>query len=174
MNNNQIVGLEIRETSLSDLNHILLLWNNGDVMKFVGYPNGLGMSIERLQKWYQYLESNRPKINHYSIYDQELGYCGETFYSIDSYQYASLDIKLFSKARGKGIANKALSYAIEEAFKHGAEKVWVDPNPNNLSAIKLYKRLGFTESVMPKHLIDKEALDSVEFQPIYIEKQKNI
>lgn len=169
-----ITEVEIKETSLKDLSNILSLWNNGDVMKYVGYPNGLEMSIERLQKWYKYVELNRPKLNHYSIYQRNLGYCGETFYSIDQFQYASLDIKLLSLARGKGIAAMALSLAIEEAFKHGANKVWVDPNPNNLNAIKLYKKLGFVEKLMPKHLIDREEIDSMDFKPVYMEKQNTM
>ncbi|MBR5743633.1 MAG: GNAT family N-acetyltransferase, partial [Clostridia bacterium] len=66
---------------------------------------------------------------------------------------AAMDVKLFGFARGRGIASAALSYAIREAFAHGAEKVWVDPNPENAKAIALYKRLGFREKDFPKHLI---------------------
>jgi len=164
------VNITINQTSKSDLNNILTLWNDGEVMKFVGFPNGLGMTLEQLQKWYQHIESSRPRINHYSIYHLEIGYCGETFYAIDELQYASLDIKLFPKARGKGIASKALTFAINEAFKHGANKVWVDPNPNNIDAIALYKRLGFIACERPSHLRNQESLDLVDFIPLYLEK----
>lgn len=63
-----------------------------------------------------------------------------------------MDIKLFPFARGKGIAQQALSYAINEAFRHGATTACVDPNPNNHKAIALYQRLGFTEKPLPTQL----------------------
>ena len=72
-----------------------------------------------------------------------------------------MDIKLFRFARGKGIATKALSFAIEEAFKNGAEKVWVDPNPNNIKAIALYERLGFVRTQMPEYLTSEEGVTSI-------------
>lgn len=78
-----------------------------------------------------------------------------------------MDIKLFGFARGKGIAAKALSYAIEQAFENGAEKVWVDPNPNNEKALALYKRLGFVQKPRPEYLAEDENIASV-----YMEKQK--
>lgn len=165
--------INIKETKEDDLDNTLMLWNNGDVMKFVGFPNGLGITNEKIQKWLKYIDSKRPKTNHFSLYDELLGYCGETFYSIDELGYASLDIKLLPKAWGKGIASIALSYSIEQAFKHGALNVWVDPNPNNIKAIALYERLGFVRSQMPNHLINQEDLDNIDFIPVYMEKRWN-
>ena len=60
-----------------------------------------------------------------------------------------------------------LSYAIEQAFENGAEKVWVDPNPNNEKALALYKRLGFVQKPRPEYLAEDENIASV-----YMEKQK--
>ena len=33
--------IEIRETTTKDLHDVQRLWADGDVMKFVGFPNGL-------------------------------------------------------------------------------------------------------------------------------------
>ena len=41
----------------------------------------------------------------------------------------------------------------EEAFKYGAETLWVDPRPENSKAIALYQRLGFVKKDMPEHVI---------------------
>ena len=43
-------------------------------------------------------------------------YCGETFYRIDEKRGngAAVDIKLFAFARGRGIAARALSFAMED------------------------------------------------------------
>ena len=67
-----------------------------------------------------------------------------------------MDIKLFAFARGRGIAARALSFAMEEAFRQGASRVWVDPNPLNERAIRLYERLGFVRREMPEDLRESE------------------
>ena len=89
-----------------------------------------------------------------SIYRDEIGYCGETFYYVDDiYQTAAVDIKLLPEAQGRGIAEYALRFAIENAFLQGkAKRVYVDPHPDNLKAWKLYKKLGFTSKTRPEHL----------------------
>lgn len=147
--------LEIKETGLSDLENVKRLWADGEVMKYVGFEEGLHQSDEEMKDWYKWISSNKPYLNHYSIFEDGI-YLGETFYEIDLNHgnAASLDIKLFSFARGKGIATIALSYAIDSAFKNGASKVWVDPNKENIKAIALYKRLGFIEKPMPDYLKD--------------------
>jgi hypothetical protein len=43
--------IKIIETSEDDLENILSLWNNGDVMSFVGFPNGLEITMEKLVEW---------------------------------------------------------------------------------------------------------------------------
>ncbi len=142
----------------NDISKVQALWADGDVMRFVGFPEGLQQSEEDMKDWYEWLEEARPQANHYCIFENDI-YCGESFYEIapEHNNYASLDIKLFSFARGKGIAAKGLSFAIAEAFKNGANAVWVDPNPNNSKAIVLYKRLGFIEKEIPEYLKDEES-----------------
>lgn len=154
--------ITIKETTKGDLANVKALWADGDVMKFVGFPDGLHKTDEGMSDWFDWISSARPIANHYSIFEGST-YCGETFYEIDSEHNncASLDIKLFKFARGKGIATKALSYAIEEAFQNGAEKVWVDPNPDNIKAVALYERLGFVRKPMPDYLIDEDGITSI-------------
>lgn len=126
-------------------------------MKFVGFPDGLHKTDEGMSRWYDWISSARPMVNHYSVFEGSI-YCGEAFYSIDGEHdnSASLDIKLFRFARGRGIATKALSHAIENAFGNGAKRVWVDPNPDNIKAVALYERLGFVRKPMPNYLADED------------------
>lgn len=160
--------LEIRETTLEDIKSVQQLWADGDVMKFVGFPEGLHETEERMGDWLRRIEANRPLLNHYSIYEDGK-YCGESFYKIDAaHQSAALDIKLFGFARGRGIAVAGLSYAIKQAFRNGAEIVWVDPNPENTKAIALYHRLGFQQKEFPDYLIEK----AESFSSIYMELRK--
>ena len=160
--------IEIRETTADDIKNVQRLWADGNVMKFVGFPDGLHQTEEGMQNWFRWIESGRPGLNHYSIFEDGK-YCGESFYEIDiEHQSAALDIKLFGFARGRGIATAGLSYAIKEAFQNGAEIVWVDPNPENTKAIALYKRLGFQQKVFPEYLITEDE----EQNSVYMELHK--
>lgn len=160
--------INVKETAVEDINNIQMLCAEGDVMKFVGFPEGLHYSEEEMIDWYRRIESNRPALNHFSIFDDGK-YCGESFYNIDAERKtAALDIKLFGFARGRGIAASGLSHAIKEAFQNGAETVWVNPNSDNMKAITLYKRLGFQNKDFPEHLIPEEEEPS----SIYMELRK--
>lgn len=142
--------IKIVETSLEDLNNVVTLWNDGDVMKFVGFPNGLGVTYDKLEKnWLPFVNKINTK-KHYSIYHEELGYCGESYYEVLENGKAALDIKLFSKARGKGIAFAGLNHAIKNAFTQGkVNVVFVDPQKTNEKALRLYEKFGFKEFPHP-------------------------
>ena len=144
--------ITIKESTFEDIKNIQGLWADADVMKYV-WPGGLQETEEGVREWLDGYMLARPKSNHYSIFEDGK-YCGETAYGIDEANHcAAMDIKLFSFARGRGIATKALTHAMEEAFKNGAETLWVDPHPANSKAIALYERLGFVRKEMPEHVI---------------------
>ena len=149
---------EIRETAKYDLENIMHLWNNGEVMSFVGFPNGTDTTMEEMSDWFEELK-NSPNKRHYSIYTDEIEYCGETFYNVINAEHrtACLDIKLLPAAQGKGIAQTALKFAINDAFNIGnAERVYVEPHPDNHRAWALYERLGFKSKPRPKYLYDAD------------------
>lgn len=152
-------GLKIIETTSKDLENILMLWNDGEVMKYVGFPEGLGVSIKMLRnKWFPNINVT-DKRKHYSIYHNEIGYCGECYYSVDDFGKAAMDIKLLSKARGMNIAFTSLKYALDQAFKRGHANIcYVDPQKRNRKAISLYERLGFIELPHPDKEVGKEHL----------------
>ena len=61
-----------------------------------------------------------------------------------------MDIKLNSESRQMGLGTAALTYAINIAFEEGGAKVvYVDPNTENLAALKLYEKLGFVKKSVP-------------------------
>ena len=150
------IMIEVRETTAKDIKNVQQLWADGEVMKFVGFPKGLVKTEEEMMDWFRWIESNRPVLNHYSIFEDGK-YCGESFYWIDTeHGSAVLDVKLLRSARGRGIAAAGLSHAIKEAFRNGAKTAWVDPIPENTKAIALYQRLGFRQTKFPDHLMEKE------------------
>jgi RimJ/RimL family protein N-acetyltransferase len=144
----------IKETTNEDLESIISLWNNGEVMFYVGFPQGLGITMKEMKTWFAHLQEKKEKIKHYSIYTRNLGFCGETFYEIDTvHDLAAMDIKILPKAQGKGIAHYALRYALSHVFdKELAKRAYVDPNPNNSKAWRLYKKLGFISKERPNYL----------------------
>ena len=142
----------IKESTHDDIRNIQSLWADEDVMRYI-WPGGLKETEEGVREWLDRHIAARPMGNHFSIFEDGK-YCGETHYQIDEASHsAAMDIKLFSFARGRGIATKALSHSIEEAFKNGAETLWVDPHPANDKALALYERLGFVRKEMPEHVI---------------------
>lgn len=162
--------IRIVETTAADVKNVQRLWTDGDVMKFIGFPEGLHETDEAMQRWLSNVIADRPTANHYSIYEDGV-YCGETGYLLDpDHRSASLEIKLFAFARGRGIATQAVSFAMAEAFKQGAETVWVDPDPKNAKAIALYERLGFAKKPMPEHVIALGE-DPTEYQ--YMERSRD-
>ena len=161
----------IRESTYDDIKNIQALWADADVMKYI-WPGGLQETEEGVWEWLNRSISIKPLGNHYSIYEDGK-YCGETSYKIDeANRCAALDIKLFRFARGRGIATKALSHSIEEAFNNGAEILWVDPHPANSKAIALYERLGFVRKEMPEHVIEMGEDPNV-FAYMELRKQTN-
>jgi len=135
--------LKLVITSKKDLSNVMSLWNDGETMKYVGFPNGLNITLEKLEKWEIWVTSKGVKRRHFSIYRDDLGYCGETYYDINDSGYVIFDIKLLSHARGKGIAFEALSFSIKEAKLNGGIIGMVDPQETNFKAISLYHKLGF-------------------------------
>jgi len=70
--------IKIRETQINDMKNVQSLWLDGDVMRYVGFPEGLRESDDQMMNWLTEIEKSRPAVNHYSIYNGEK-YCGETF-----------------------------------------------------------------------------------------------
>ncbi|KEZ88343.1 hypothetical protein IO99_02735 [Clostridium sulfidigenes] len=145
--------ITIKETTERDLENVMNLWNNGEVMFFVGFPDGLGITLDQLKGWLKGA-IKKPERCHYSIYAEGIGYCGETFYDVDvKHDLASMDIKLLPHAQGKGIAAKALSFAIDKAFTGGkVNQVYVEPQSANRKAWALYEKLGFVSKERPTYL----------------------
>ena len=50
----------VRETTEEDLPDVQRLWADGDVMQFVGFPEGLHQTDEQMRSWYGWISASRP------------------------------------------------------------------------------------------------------------------
>lgn len=155
--------LILREPAESDFDFLKSLWEDGQVMYYVGFPNGLKQSDEKILDWINTAqESGNCKL---VIEDKETErVIGETGYRLDlDYPFANgrksaaPDIKLIPEFWGKGYATEAFSAIIDCIFKNtDVEVIQVSPNIENLAALAIYKKLGFKK--MGEHIT--ESLDS--------------
>jgi RimJ/RimL family protein N-acetyltransferase len=144
----------LRATTPDDLEALMSLWNDGRVMGWVGFPDGLGYDMDRMNEWWdrQCADASR---RHFAIEADGIGFCGETFFSVDeARRRAGLDIKLRPEAQGRGIATRALGMLIERAFakEPAVDAVWTEPSPENCAARRLYERCGLAPAERPADL----------------------
>ena len=144
----------LRSTTPADLPDLLRLWNDGRVMRWVGFPEGLSYDQTKMESWFERLQAN-PHCHHFVVHSPEIGFCGEAYYAADPIQRrAGLDIKLRPEAQGQGIAVDALTTLINYIFETepDIQAVWTEPSEQNLASRKLYTRCGLKPCPRPADL----------------------
>ena len=144
----------IKQTDRGDLNDIQQLWNNGEVMGAVGYPDGIGQTFAQMGIWFKSIQESE-EINHFVVLSKADNFCGELFYRKNpGDKRAGLDIKFLPESRGRGLAAEAFQLFIDYIFEAEAEieAVWTEPAAENRAARKLYTRIGFKEKERPADL----------------------
>jgi RimJ/RimL family protein N-acetyltransferase len=132
--------IALRPTSVEDLPQLMALWNDGRVMNWVGFPDGLGYTESSIARWLERLQAD-PRRHHFVITSSSLGFCGEAYYAVDALRgRAGLDIKLRPEAQGGGRATAALRALVRTVFEAepAVDAVWTEPAENNLAARTLY------------------------------------
>ncbi len=154
----EIIGNQVilRETREEDLSFLMNLWNDGRVMKWVGFPQGVGYTPESMQKqWKERMQ--HPGYFHFIAWNRDeqgkpLERCGEVHYRVEpGVTRVGLDIKFTPESQGRGYATEALRLLIDQVFSTvpNATEVWTEPNIGNTAAEKLYTRCGLREKARP-------------------------
>lgn len=146
--------IRVRKLNYSDIPIITGWWNDGMLMKDMGFKNGMGVTESSLlSRFSKQLNDNDTVLESrmYVITDCKTGK------EIGELQYGELDLKI-KKCRiaikigeidfqRKGLGEEALSlfmdYLISEFSLH---KIEIDTIHDNIRAYKLYKKLGFQET----------------------------
>lgn len=148
--------VSLRPTKSGDLAFLQKLWNDGEVMGYVGYPEGLGIDEQGMCNWFEGLGAHRHRDQdrEHWIVQVEGKPIGEAYFraleEFSGYKasgMAELDLKLAKKFWGRGYASDALRTLARYLFERGFVVLAVDPNLKNKAALRLYERLGFE----PKH-----------------------
>jgi len=151
INGNSVI---IKETESSDLKNLQNLWNNGEIMGAVGYPDGLDQTFAEMNNWFNSIQENE-YLNHYVVLNKDKDFCGELFYRKNiKHNRAGLDIKFLPEARGQRLATEALQLFIDYIFENedNIEAVWTEPAEENRPVRALYTRLGLEEKERPEDM----------------------
>lgn len=102
---------------------------------------------------------NEDKKLYYVVEDANgvVGYAG-AWLVYDEGQITNIAIRL--SARRQGFGAKLTSALIEECFKRGMHEIFLEVRISNLSALSLYRKLGFTVKGMRKNYYSEPKEDA--------------
>lgn len=145
----------VRETREDDLPDLARLWADGEVMRFVGFPQGLHYDEAELREWFGAIRLD-PARRHFVFRADGVGFCGELFYRLDASGRVELDVKLVPAAQGRGLATAGLRWLVDRVFSTvpTARLVWTEPVAENARALSLYARCGLAPAPRPADLGD--------------------
>lgn len=125
----------IRQAEIADAKQLTTWWNDGAVMAHAGFPNGLGITEEKVIAG---LGDGR------LVIEENGRLIGECCYRTVNEETAEIRIKICeTDCQNRGIGRIVLSMLIRWLFDSGNTKIVLDTNLLNLRAQHVYESLGF-------------------------------
>ncbi len=116
--------------------HLIELWENSEVMKNDGYPDGLGWTMEQYDSYLNKITSGANRF-HFSLEDKSgkfVGECGAEF--PDSNKICKLNVRLYPEFRGKDMEYDAWNYLVGLAQRRWPDSAFeVTPSIENVDTI---------------------------------------
>lgn len=148
------IRLRVRRAETTDAEFIHMLWTTPAVMRFVGFPKGLAITVDEVRGQIK----TSPDSNFGSRLIVELrdtqvliGQC--KIDAPDATEICEADIKLKPEYWGNGYGKELWSAMIDHAFGHSsASIVQGTPNRNNTASVRIQKGAGMVkvdEGVFP-------------------------
>jgi RimJ/RimL family protein N-acetyltransferase len=133
--------LTIRNATTQDAQILSNWWNDGDVMAHAGFPNGLGISKNKVAE----LIASDNDLNRRLILELENQPIGEMNYRTPEDKVAEIGIKICDPSQqDKGYGTEYLKMLLEYIFvRMGYDKILLDTNLKNERAQHVYEKLGF-------------------------------
>lgn len=145
--------IRVRRLNQADIPIIAIWWNDGALMKDMGFINGMGVTESGL-----FLRFNKQLSDQESVLEGRMFIITDikTGKEIGELQYGELNlekkrcriaIKIAEIGfQGKGIGEEALSLFIDYLISEfGLKKIEIDTIHDNVRAYNLYKKLGFED-----------------------------
>jgi RimJ/RimL family protein N-acetyltransferase len=146
--------LTLKGTTPADLDELLGLWNDGRVMRWAMFPEGLGYDRAKMERWLSRIAES-PDRFHFIARTRDGAFCGEVYAALDRAKgRASLDIKFTPAKQGGRRSREALNALIRWLFESFPEidAVWTGPIEGNLAAHTLYYSCGMRPKDPPADL----------------------
>ncbi|MDD3803617.1 MAG: GNAT family N-acetyltransferase [bacterium] len=126
----------------ADADFISSLWQNGDVMKFVGFPEGIKESPENIIRITK--ERIKKGTEHHLIIERKGKSIGEALIRYDKKdKFAETDVKLLPKYQGRGYGIEVKRVLLMWIFKNtDARGVKATPNVKNIASIMMQEGVG--------------------------------
>ncbi len=120
------------------------LWESGEVMKYVGYPHGLGWSDQQYENFWKRSETAGDRIR-LALENKSGDFIGEAKISFpDRNNHCTPDLKLLPKFQGRGFGREAWNMILKRTYSRWPDSTaLVTPSTDNLPANELYLSLGF-------------------------------
>ena len=134
-------NIQIRNALPSDADQLCAWWNDGAVMVHAGFPNGLGITVEKVMGEIK----DNDDLDRLCIILYDGVPIGEMNYRIAKESHiAEIGIKICNTTKqNHGLGKVILSLFISELFsEYGVSKITLDPNLKNIRAQHVYEQLG--------------------------------
>ena len=136
--------LIVRQATIDDTDHFFELWTNPEVMKFVGFPQGLKITKEELKKQLDQAEGKILDCRLVVIRRKDGKRIGECKLGRPKEESISeTDVKLLPKYWGRGYGKEIKTALVDWLFTHTACKgVKATPNKLNIASQKMQESVG--------------------------------
>lgn len=133
--------LEIRNAGPADCAQLCRWWNDGNVMAHAGFPNGLGITEEKIA---QQIATDTDDTRRRLVIAYQGRLIGECSYRVLPGPEAEIGIKICEPdMQEKGLGKQILSLLIKALFDQDMTRIVLDTNLRNTRAQHVYEQLGF-------------------------------
>ena len=154
-----MIRIYLRKIKPVDKKYFSVWWRDKELLKLT---SGVlrRISDREIEKYFKLMMDNR-KDRHFMITADKKA-IGHISLSTRKNNWHETQIVMGDKKYwGKGYGTKAIKLLIKKAKKFGISKIYLEVRPDNIRAIKAYKKSGFVKSRTKKYFDNKYLLETL-------------